>query len=400
MSPRRISLLLGTAWLLVVLTGQAMAQSVQVDPNPLTFPDIQPVGSPFPGVLQVILTNPGTQTLTITQATVTGNFEFGSNPPSQTITNFPALGPGGRLGFVLMFNATAAGPRTGTLTFTDNATGSPQTVSISGTGFVGAMVQPRSSALQFVTGTVGTPVTQVEDMVSVGNQAATVSSVAISGAGFSQTNTCGASMTQGQLCQITIVFTSSVAGQQTGTLTVTNTGVTNPITISLTGNAADFVMSIAPGSASATIAAGQQAKYPFTLTGPLGGTLGTTAFTFACNGLPAGAGCSFTTGQAFPEGATPVQLVVSTTGQGAALRPQFPQWGWPLAALAALVLASRKRSFRNRMLVVAAAIFVIGLVSCGGGSSGSVTPPGTYNLTVSASRNGLTHSFPVTLTVR
>ena len=398
---RRTFLLLGPALLAFVCSQYAVAQSVQVDPNPLTFANVQPVGSPFPGALQVVITNPGSQTLNITQATVTGDFIFGSSPPSQSLNNFAVLAPGGRVGFVLMFNATASGPRSGTLTLTDNATGSPQTFSISGTGFVGAMVQPRNSALQFVTDTVGTPIAQVEDMVSVGNQAATVNGVTISGTGFSQTNTCGASMAQGQQCRITILYTSSVAGPQTGTLTVANTGVTSPITIPLTGDAADFILT--PGPSAATVTAGQPATYFFSIASPLAGPLGLTPFTFACSGIPPGATCSFTASQPFPEGDARVQLVVSTTGQGAALRPRFPGWEWPLAGLAALVLIARKRRLRAAMIVVAAAMLVTGLGSCGGsngGPTGSVTPPGTYSLTVSASRNGLTHSFPITLTVR
>ena len=240
MSLRRIFLLLGIALLSVVLTGQSIAQAIQVNPNPLNFPRLQPVGSPLTGVLQVVISNPGTQALNITSATVTGDFVFGSDPPSQSL-NFGLVGAGSQLGFLLLFNATAPGPRTGTLTLVDNAPGSPQTVAISGTGFVGAMIQPRNDKLDLVTGTVGTPANGIEEIVSVGNQTVTITSVGTSGTGFSQTNNCGAPMIQGQTCQINVVFNPPAAGLQTGVLTIANTGAVNPVTIPLTGDAADFL---------------------------------------------------------------------------------------------------------------------------------------------------------------
>jgi hypothetical protein len=400
LSPRRIYLLLGIALLSLVLTDQSMAQAIQVSPNPLNFPGLQPVGSPLPGVLQVVISNPGTQALNITQATVTGDFVFGSDPPSQSL-NFGLVGAGSKLGFLLLFNATAAGPRTGTLTLVDNAPGSPQTFVISGTGFVGAMIQPRNAKMDLVTGTVGTPANGIEDIVSVGNQAVTVSSVGISGTGFSQTNNCGAAMIQGQTCQITVVFNPPAAGLQTGTLTVANTGAVNPVTIPLTGDAADFSLSVPPEGSAVTITAGQQAKYLFLVGGGFNAQL-FADFTFTCNGLPAGAMCSFTGGQFLPEGALPVQMVISTTGRSASLHQNRPGWEWCVAGVAALTLIRRRRrKLGSAAMMVICGMLLAGLVSCGGSSGGAVgTPPGTYSITVSATRHGLTHTLPFTLTVQ
>ena len=397
MSPRRISLLLGIALLLVVLPGQSTAQAIQVSPNPLNFPVLQPVGSPLPGVLQVVISNTGTQAVNITLATVTGDFVFGSNPPSQSL-NFGLVGAGSKLGFLLLFNATASGPRTGTLTLVDDAPGSPQTFAISGTGFVGAMIQPRNDKMDLVTGTLGTPANGIEEIVSVGNQAVTVTSVGISGTGFSQTNNCGAAMIQGQTCQITVVFNPPAAGLQTGTLTIGNTG--NPVTIPLTGDAADFSLSIPDGS-SVTITAGQQAKSLLIVGGGFDAQI-FADFTFTCNGLPAGAMCSFTGGQFLPEGALPVQMVISTTGRSASLHQNLPGWEWCLAGVAALTLIRRRRhKFGSAAMMVICGLLLASLVSCGGSSGGAVaTPPGTYSITVSATRHGLTHTVPFTLTVQ
>lgn len=400
MFPRRISLLLGTAWLTVVLTAQAMAQAVQVSPNPLSFPVLQPVGSPLTGALQVVISNPSTQALNITSATVTGDFMFGSNPPSQSV-NFGLVGAGSQLGFVLLFNATASGPRTGTLTLVDNAPGSPQTVAISGTGFTGAMIQPRTDKLALVTGAVGTPANGIAEIVSVGDQSVTVSSVSISGTGFSQTNNCGAAMIQGQTCQISVTFNPPVAGPQTGAITVANTGAVNPVTIALTGDAADFTMFVPLQDPTVMINAGEQAKYPLVLGAGFQGAI-FSQFTFSCNGLPANSMCSFTGGPFLPEGDLPVQATVSTTARSAALHQNLPGWEWCMAGVAALVLVRRRR-FGSTAIMIIGGLLLAGLVSCGGsGASGGTgsTPAGTYSITISATRNGVTHTVPVTLVVR
>jgi hypothetical protein len=376
-----------------------MAQAIQVSPNPLNFPGLQPVGSPLPGVLQVVISNPGTQALNISLAIVTGDFMFASDPPSQSL-NFGLVGAGSKLGFLLLFNATASGPRTGTLTLVDNAPGSPQTVAISGTGFAGAMIQPRNAKLDLVSAAVGTPANGIEEIVSVGNQSVTITSVGISGTGFSQTNNCGAAMIQGQTCQITVLFNPPVAGLQTGTLTIANTGTVNPVTIPLTGDAADFSLSV-PDASSATITAGQQAKFLLIVGGGFDAQI-FADFAFSCNGLPAGAMCSFNGGQFLPEGALPVQIVISTTGRSASLHRNLPGWEWCLAGVAALTLIRRRRrKLGSAAMMVMCGMLLTGLVSCGGSSGGAVgTPPGTYSITVSATRHGLTHTVPFTLTVQ
>jgi hypothetical protein len=401
LSPRRISLLLGTALLSVVLTGQAMAQAIQVSPNPLNFPGLQPIGSPLPGVLQVVISNPGTQALNITLATVTGDFVFGSDPPSQSL-NFGLVGAGSKLGFLLLLQCHGGRTTHRHLTLVDNAPGSPQTFAISGTGFVGAMIQPRNDKMDLVTGTVGTPANGIEEIVSVGNQAVTITSVGISGAGFSQTNNCGAAMIQGQTCQINVAFNPPLAGPQTGAITITNTGAVNPVTIPLTGDAADLTMFVALQNPSATINAGEQAKYPLVIGGGFGAQL-FPQFTFSCNGLPSGSMCSFTGGPLLPEGGLPVQVTISTTARSAALHQNLPGWEWRMAGVAAMVLIRRRR-FGSTAIMVIGGLLLTGLVSCGGssGASGGAgsTPAGTYNITISATRNGLTHTVPVTLVVR
>ncbi len=100
---------------------------------------LSPLNLPFPGqyvkhsgsTQTVTLTNTGTATLAITNVAVSPA-DFGMVSTSTPCGSSVAAGSSCTIGIV--FDPTATGPRTGTLTVTDNAAGSPQTVTLTGTG--------------------------------------------------------------------------------------------------------------------------------------------------------------------------------------------------------------------------------------------------------------------------
>ncbi len=99
---------------------------VAISPSSVTFPN-QYVGTT--GLPQdVTITNAGTGTLTITSVTTTPK-DFGN---LSGCGNTLAAGAICQIG--VFFDPTTGGTRTGTLTITDNASDSPQTISISGVG--------------------------------------------------------------------------------------------------------------------------------------------------------------------------------------------------------------------------------------------------------------------------
>ena len=96
----------------------------------------------------------------------------------------------------MTFTPTASGTRTAAVTLTDNATGSPQTVSLTGTGTApAASLSPTS--LTFASQAVGaTSAAQTVTLNNTGNAALSITSIALTGANasdFAQTNTCGSS---------------------------------------------------------------------------------------------------------------------------------------------------------------------------------------------------------------
>ncbi|MGH9565636.1 MAG: choice-of-anchor D domain-containing protein, partial [Candidatus Angelobacter sp.] len=140
----------------------------------------------------------------------------------------------------LTFTPTAAGPRTGSLIFDFGISGPPQTVLLTGTGFLAGQATSPAS-LSFTAQAVGTssPRLSLTLLPSLfGNNFASgqVNGIWISG-DFSQTNTCtgpGSVGVPSSGCTFSITFTPTATGPRTGTLVVsTNQGLA---TVPLSGN--------------------------------------------------------------------------------------------------------------------------------------------------------------------
>src|SRR5262249_19619778 len=110
----------------VDLGASPMASGIAVFPASLTFAN-QTVGTVTPPMV-VSITNIGADPLTITS--------IASSLPDFTATSAcgSSLSAGASCGVAVTFAPTATGARTGTLTITDNAAGSPHTVALAGTG--------------------------------------------------------------------------------------------------------------------------------------------------------------------------------------------------------------------------------------------------------------------------
>jgi len=107
------------------LTGNGIAP-VTVSPATLNFGKL-PLGETS-AAMNVTLTNQQSVPLNFTGIAASGDFAVAVSNCGTTI------GPGKNCTVGVTFSPTATGARTGTLDFNDSATGSPQTVSLSGTG--------------------------------------------------------------------------------------------------------------------------------------------------------------------------------------------------------------------------------------------------------------------------
>jgi hypothetical protein len=107
------------------LSGTGFGQAVSLAPTSLTFQS-QPVGTPS-SAQTITLTNSGNAPLAITGVQATGDYAQTNNCPA-------SLAGAAGCTITITFTPTVAGFRAGTLTLIDNAAGSPQSVTLSGTG--------------------------------------------------------------------------------------------------------------------------------------------------------------------------------------------------------------------------------------------------------------------------
>ncbi len=109
----------------IQLTGSGLTGAVSLSSSSLTFGS-QAAGTSSPAQTET-LTNSGGATLNISRIEVSGDFAETNNCGTSLVS-------GGNCTISVTFSPTATGTRTGVLTITDDAAGSPHTVNLSGTG--------------------------------------------------------------------------------------------------------------------------------------------------------------------------------------------------------------------------------------------------------------------------
>jgi len=212
---------------------------VSLSPPSLSFGN-QNIGSSR-SAQNVTFSNTGSAPLVISSIAITG---ANASDFSETNTCGSTLVGGASCSISVTFKPTASGARSASLTVSDNGPGSPQSVSLSGTGVTVVTLSPTS--LNFGNVAVGsTSAPQVVTLTA--NGSLSVTSITASGP-YAQTNTCGTGFSGSGSCTISVTFTPPAPGMQTGTLTVTDTGAASPQTVSLTGVGTQPAVQLSPVS--------------------------------------------------------------------------------------------------------------------------------------------------------
>jgi hypothetical protein len=173
--------------------------------------------------------------LSITSLALTGT---NASDFAQTNTCGSSLAAGTHCTISVTFTPLASGSRTASVSITDNASGSPQTVSLSGTG-TAALVSLSPTTLAFGNQPVDvTSTAQTVTLSNTGNATLSIGSLAVTGTNasdFAQANTCGSSLAAGANCTIAVMFTPSVTGTVAASLSISDNSSGRPQTVSLSG---------------------------------------------------------------------------------------------------------------------------------------------------------------------
>jgi FG-GAP-like repeat/Abnormal spindle-like microcephaly-assoc'd, ASPM-SPD-2-Hydin/FG-GAP repeat len=399
---------------------QTLSPQALLSTGSLTF-GAQPVGSTSPSQ-NVTLSNHSGMLLSIIQVVISGDF-------AQTNNCGTSLAAGGTCQILVTFTPTATGSRTGILTINDNAFGSPQTVTLTGTGQIAPpppapVVSLTPATVTFPSQYVGTSgLPQTVTVTNTGNATLNIAGASASPGDFGVLSVCNNPVAAGASCTIGVFFDPTASGTRTGALKITDNAGNSPQTVALTGSGLDFSMT--PGSAStASVNAGQTANYSIAVA-PAGGFAQSVAL--SRSGGPAGSTCTVapTTIALSGTAAQTAMVTVATAAHGWLLpfgryRPRVTRYRpTPMTlALVALfllmVVASLLWRRRQNLAWVRAAAFAalaalgLTLTSCGGGSasSGGGTNPqaGTYTINVTGNfttgSTTLTHAAKLTLVVQ
>jgi Bacterial Ig-like domain (group 2)/Abnormal spindle-like microcephaly-assoc'd, ASPM-SPD-2-Hydin len=187
----------------------------------------------------VTLSNSASVALSVSSIAVTGDY-------AQTNTCGSSVAARGSCTINITFTPTVAGSRPGTVTITDNATNSPQTITLTGTGVAPASLSPATRS--YASTKVGST-TASKSFTLTNNQSGALA-VSISTTGdFVQTNNCGSQLAGGDDCTIQVSFKPTANGARTGTVVATvGSGIVLTGTLSGTGTGATVPVTVTPAS--------------------------------------------------------------------------------------------------------------------------------------------------------
>jgi len=393
----------------VQLAGNLPVPALSISPSPVADSGAVAIGVINPWQ-SISVYSVGTGPATISNISVTGDF-------SQTGNCIGVLPVSEGCYVNVFFRPTAAGVRSGTLLITDDSSGSPQSIPLSGTGV--AELAMSSAPIQFPNVLVGQSSSPVALTLSNFTPSAIgINQIALSSPAFTQTNTCGTSVAPQASCVVNITFTPPFGGPSFTNLSVVDTNGHSQ-SAQVLGSGTDFALS--PIASNIAVKAGQAVTFSVSVSAQAD-FVGTVSL--SCQGGPKGSTCT-TTPASIPltlANSFFLPTVTVTTPPAVAVAPvRFPPVSYGnyfefslclLGALALLLWWMQRRTVEapatHRAAVIALLIGVLLLaVSCGGGSSVTTGPPPppppptptNYSITITGTSGSLTNSTQVTLTV-
>ena len=365
----------------------------------------------------VTLSNPGGATLNITSIGLGG-----ANQGYFGLTNGcgATLAAGASCPLTVTFTPGSVASFSAAINVVDNATGSPHSATLSGTGIAAPAPQAAwaPATLTFAGQLSGTTsASQTVTLSNPGNATLSITSITLTGANpgvFALTNGCSATLAAGASCPVTVTFTPTSAASFSAAVSVVDNASGSPQSATLSGTGLappDFTTS-SPTPAQ-TVTAGGAATYQINIASISGNF--NLPVTLTASGLPAGATATFTPPIVTPgsAGATSTMVIQTSAtlaqlGNGGHDRPS-PSGGHGLlefasgVAMACLLFFRRmprlKGGGRLLLLMVGLALMSLGMSGCGGGFP-ELAGSKTFTISVTGANGSNLHATTVTLTVK
>jgi phospholipase C len=180
------------------------------------------------GTNKITVFNVGDQPLNFTSATLAGDPDFTLSPCKVT-----SLPPNDFCTLSVSFVPLSEGPKAATITLQDNYPGSPQTISVTGTGSAlaahGTVLGPKypyssglGTLLFAIDQKVGTTIQMSFSLTNISSENVQISSVSLVGSDFAESNNCARVLAPSSSCTITVTFTPSALGPRWGQITITD----------------------------------------------------------------------------------------------------------------------------------------------------------------------------------
>jgi len=248
------------------VAGSASSQTAAASSSPAPASIVSSPSINFGGVAagssavqNLMVTNSGNATLTISQETVRGT-GFALVGGSVAIS----ISPGQSHSFQIQFAPQTMESASGSIVLMSNDPASPQTISLSGTG-IQAQMAYSPSPVNFGNVNVGGTASQTVTLTDTGNAPLILNSVQVSGSPFSfAAFALPATITPGQSLGFSLQFAPTAGGTFSGTATIASNA--GNVSINL-GGTAGAAPSIAVPPTNATGAVGQTATFTVVATG-------------------------------------------------------------------------------------------------------------------------------------
>lgn len=219
-----------TSIALVTTASTPSSAVVNLNPTSLSFGSVT-LGSS--SSKSVVISNGGNANLTISQISSTGT--------GYTVSGFSlpiVLAAGASTSFNVGFTPTATGSASGSVALVSNASNSPATIAMTGSGAAApaAQLTANPSSSNFGNVTVGSNNSQSVSVTNSGNISVTISQITTSGPAFSLAGvTVPLNLNPGQSSTYTAQFAPTTVGSASGQISFTSNASNSPTLISLIG---------------------------------------------------------------------------------------------------------------------------------------------------------------------